>query len=215
MTHGHFLQMGGFKICCTPEENSHGQRKETNKSCHQGIPIIDQRYFDVSYAESKKSKLLSGFLSFDAFKILLNEGLITLPAIDKEDIDDKGKGDALSKGIAFLQLLWFVVQIIARAREGLAITGLELTTAALAGLNSVMYIFWWDKPLSVQRPIVIYTKRAQEIIAQSDEKPIKFHREREFSVWEHCRGTTSDLCLYINKSDTHFIIAFRENLRWR
>jgi len=85
---------------------------------------------------------------------------IPFPSISSAEIMDKARGDFLSKAIAILQTLWFIVQCIARGHQGLALTELELVTLALASLNGVMYYFWWDKPLGVQEPIKIYLKSA-------------------------------------------------------
>ena len=82
---------------------------------------------------------------------------ISFPTITAAEILDKGRGDFLSKAIAILQTIWFIVQCIARGAEGLALTELELITLALASLNGLMYYFWWDKPLGVLKPIRVYT----------------------------------------------------------
>lgn len=74
-------------------------------------------------------------------------------AIDPKDIADRSKGDALTKGFAVLQTSWFIMQCIARAVQRLPITTLELATIAFASLNVVTYLFWWNKPLSVRRPV--------------------------------------------------------------
>lgn len=108
-----------------------------------------------------------GVLTFNALKRVVNERLMRFPLIEKDEIDDKSKGDAVSKGIALLQLTWFIVQIIVRATQGLAITELELTTAALAGLNSVMYVFWWSKPRDVQCQLVILTYDAERKLTET------------------------------------------------
>lgn len=110
-----------------------------------------------------------GALNIHNLKQIISENLIIFPTITEDEINDKSKGDALSKGIALLQLTWFIVQIISRAVRGLAITELELTTAALAGLNSVMYVFWWSKPRDVRFPVVIRTKGVQELLAKRTE----------------------------------------------
>ncbi|KAF7370039.1 hypothetical protein MSAN_00633900 [Mycena sanguinolenta] len=75
--------------------------------------------------------------------------------VNEEDIEDKSKGDALSKGIALLQGLWFTVQCFARAHQHLAITQLEVVTLAFAVVNIFIWLLWWNKPLDVQRPIAI------------------------------------------------------------
>ena len=79
---------------------------------------------------------------------------IAFPTITSTEIHDRTRGD--SKAIVILQLLWFIVQCIARGKQGLALTKLELVTLALASMNGVMYYFWWDKPLGVQESVRYY-----------------------------------------------------------
>jgi len=81
---------------------------------------------------------------------------MAFPIITAAEIHDKARGDFLSKAIVILQSLWFIFQCIARGKQGLALTELELVTLALASLNGVMYYFWWDKPLGVKEPIKVY-----------------------------------------------------------
>ena len=137
--HGHFMQMGGFKVSMTQSEfNDLWTSEEPTFKTRTKINEVD---------------VVEGVLTQKCFKALLRKNRIAFPTISKDEINDKSKGDALSKGIAYLQLAWFIVQIITRAVQGLAISELELTTAALAGLNSAMYLFWWSKPLDVRCPI--------------------------------------------------------------
>ena len=109
-------------------------------------------------------------LDFDNFRRLLGidfsdwqrnrpgPPLISFPTISTAEIHDKARGDFLSKAIVILQSLWFIIQCVARGKQGLALTELELVTLALASLNGVMYFFWWDKPLGVKEPIKLYRK---------------------------------------------------------
>ncbi|KAJ6494198.1 hypothetical protein C8R45DRAFT_174017 [Mycena sanguinolenta] len=60
--------------------------------------------------------------------------------VNEEEITDKSKGDALSKGVALVQGLWFIVQCIARVHQNLAVTQLEVATLAFAIVN----IFIWS-----------------------------------------------------------------------
>jgi hypothetical protein len=78
--------------------------------------------------------------------------------ISEEELEDKAKGDFLSKTIAILQVSWFIIQCIARFIQGLAITELEVATLALASMNVFMYFFWWNKPLGVNVPVKINLK---------------------------------------------------------
>ncbi|KAF8508808.1 hypothetical protein BU17DRAFT_56524 [Hysterangium stoloniferum] len=115
MTHGHFIQMGGFML------------------------------FDGQVAR--------GTLSPERFEELLGDGKIEFPTITKEEIQDRSKGDALSKGLVIGQTTWFIIECIARKAQGLDTTQIELLTLAL---NGVIYFLWWDKPLDVRCPVPVH-----------------------------------------------------------
>ncbi|KAF8654680.1 hypothetical protein AX16_003470 [Volvariella volvacea WC 439] len=78
---------------------------------------------------------------------------IVLPEITEEEIQDKGKGNFISKAVVVIQTTWFVCNCIARHAQNLSITKLELVTLAFAALNIVTYVLWWNKPLDAQYPI--------------------------------------------------------------
>jgi len=84
------------------------------------------------------------------------------PKLSKAEIQDKSKGDAISKAVVILQTSWFVTQCIARVVQRLPITELELVTIAFATLNIVIYFLWWHKPLNVQRGVRVYKQRITE-----------------------------------------------------
>jgi hypothetical protein len=81
---------------------------------------------------------------------LSEAGKIKWPTIIKEEIDDRSKGDYLSKTIILFQMMWFVGQCIARGAYHLTVTELELVTVAFASLTGVIYYLWWNKPLDVR-----------------------------------------------------------------
>ncbi|KAJ7903332.1 hypothetical protein B0H14DRAFT_938487 [Mycena olivaceomarginata] len=60
------------------------------------------------------------------------EFVAAIRSIDAEDIMDRSKGDALSKGLVLAQGLWFCVQYFARIHQHLAMTQLEVATLAFA-----------------------------------------------------------------------------------
>ena len=97
----------------------------------------------------------------DAWKLesLLREGNIDVPRITKEEIEDHSNRNGLSKCLAIGQTAWFIVQCIARKRQGLFLTQLELVTLAFAALNVLIYILWWDKPQNVNCPVPVYLRR--------------------------------------------------------
>ncbi|KAG2343489.1 hypothetical protein BDR05DRAFT_1059678 [Suillus weaverae] len=83
-----------------------------------------------------------------------------MPVISEAEIEDRSKGDGLSKGIAILQLAWFVVQLVARYIQNLPITLLEIDTLAVAALACIPYGLWWKKPKGVGCPYIVHLKAA-------------------------------------------------------
>jgi hypothetical protein len=90
-------------------------------------------------------------LSREEVKDLVEKGLLLPPSED--EIQDKSKGDALSKTIVLIQVMWFVIQCTARRIRRLPVTELEVVTLAYTAVNLAIYAFWWHKPLSVMRPV--------------------------------------------------------------
>ncbi|KAH9957227.1 hypothetical protein BC827DRAFT_1138343 [Russula dissimulans] len=114
--------------------------------------------------------IMGGFMKYEGnqpIQVLLPEELRSysltgngdFPRLSKTEIQDKSKGDFISKAAVILQTSWFVTQCIARGVKGLPITSLELATLAFAGLNFVIYVLWLDKPLNVQCGVRVYKKR--------------------------------------------------------
>ncbi|KAG2069353.1 hypothetical protein BDR04DRAFT_1078148 [Suillus decipiens] len=97
-------------------------------------------------------------LRSDDILTLIRDKCIDVPALTAEQIHDKSKGNAISKGLIMLQVAWFVMQLITRAIYHLEITQLEVGTLAFAALNFLTYAVWWNKPLNVQRPHPVYWK---------------------------------------------------------
>lgn len=134
MSHAHFLQMSGFKLCTTDTRNNRWAIK----------------YY--GYLETRSGIVIcEAPLWLRVSQERLAEGTIDFPDISKEEFNDRSKGDALSKGFALLQITWFIAR--ASQQSPVTITGIEITTVALAELNAIMYLFWWSKPLDVQLPI--------------------------------------------------------------
>ncbi|KAF9473984.1 hypothetical protein BDN70DRAFT_997348 [Pholiota conissans] len=86
-------------------------------------------------------------------------GIIRPPRIMEDDIQDKSKGDIISKTLIILQTTWFIVQCIARWSQYLPVTELEIVTLGFAMLNGITYALWWNKPQSVGRPVFIERER--------------------------------------------------------
>lgn len=94
-------------------------------------------------------------LTSDELRHFVRVGSVDMPVISEAEIEDRSKGDGLSKGIALLQLVWFVVQLVARRIQNLPITLLEIDTLAVAALTCVAYGLWWKKPKDVACPHIV------------------------------------------------------------
>jgi len=101
-------------------------------------------------------------LSLEDIEELVRNEEIEYPIVSREEIQDRSKGDAVTKALVVLQTAWFLLQCVARASQHLALTELELATAAFAVLSIIMYVLWWDKPLDVQCPISVRRRRSRE-----------------------------------------------------
>lgn len=82
----------------------------------------------------------------------LKDGHIEPVKLTKIEIDDCSKGNIISKGLVIIQVAWFVIQLVARRVEEIAITPLEIGTVAFCMLCFATYVCWWNKPLNVQHP---------------------------------------------------------------
>ena len=69
---------------------------------------------------------------------LSKERKIEWPTIT-EEITDRSKGDYLSKTIVLLQMIWFIIQCIARGAYRLPLTELEVITIVFSSLTGVIY----------------------------------------------------------------------------
>ncbi|TFK70471.1 hypothetical protein BDN72DRAFT_766343 [Pluteus cervinus] len=128
-THGHFVQMGGLEAI-----HPDGRQEVIDFAC---VLLFSGYYLGSN---------ISG--SFD-----VNE--LRFP---KNQVQDRSKGDFLSKGLVALQTSWFVLECIACFQQHLPITELEVVTLAFAVLNIITYGFWWDKPLNVNCQVQIHIK---------------------------------------------------------
>jgi hypothetical protein len=126
-------------------------------------------------------------LSLDRIEELVRNEEIEYPIVSREEMEDKSKGDGVTKALVVSQTAWFLLQCAARASQRLALTELELATAAFAVLNVIMYVLWWDKPLDVQRPIRVRRPRSSNDKASEEQDRARKESEsaREWN-WQGC-----------------------------
>ncbi|KAK4085540.1 uncharacterized protein Triagg1_530 [Trichoderma aggressivum f. europaeum] len=72
-----------------------------------------------------------------------------LHSMTKAEINDRSKGDILVKLIALGQIIWSVIEIIARAFRRLPVSPLEVAVVAFAVSAIFIYGLYWNKPQRV------------------------------------------------------------------
>jgi len=146
MTHGHFLQMGGFML------------------------EVDGKKISVLNPTDLRTFIDKGRIDLATLKIT------------KSKIDELSKTSVLARALAVIQILWFSLQCIARHIEGLPITNLELTTAALGAINGAMYICWSEKPFQPLTTIsipVIKKEDDKDVFVEGVHEPGEDENDRE------------------------------------
>lgn len=85
--------------------------------------------------------------------------------ISPEAISDKSKANLLGKGLVCMQVIWFVIQCIARRAAGYPLALLEVPTMVHVLCALSMYAFWWEKPQDVSEPAVQDLSRDMDLLA--------------------------------------------------
>jgi len=155
--------MGGFHLVEPVEGTPTGQQQaasdvQASTSQVEGTETDAERGCARSGNAPKLEEGRITVLTLEMLRELVKDAEFRIRITDLE-IADRSKGDALSKLIFILQSSWFILQCIGRLVQGLSLTQLELTTLALASLNGITFILWWDKPLGVRAPVRVYMNR--------------------------------------------------------
>ena len=157
-THGFLIVMGGFHLFeHHPVQTSNNDEFKLHDDDIPLRPLAARDLYD-DYSTYSYHQSIKADIDFTSF---------TVPT--EEEIKDKGKSDWLAKSLVLLQTSWFVTQCIARAIEHLPVTHLEIVTLAYAAMNFVIYIFWWNKPLNVNRPVRVFRKSEPSEMQRQDE----------------------------------------------
>ena len=168
--------MGGFHLVEPVEENSTSPEETTRteqvEAASNDVVTVQPKStpsVEGTNADAEKGLVPPGnklkpkegrvtILTLEMLEVLVKDPEIEIQ-VTEDEITQRSKGDGLSKAIFILQSSWFIVQCIARRVQGLSLTHLELTTLALASLNGITFILWWDKPLGAQTLVRVYLKR--------------------------------------------------------
>ncbi|KAL8727496.1 MAG: hypothetical protein Q9166_006020 [cf. Caloplaca sp. 2 TL-2023] len=80
---------------------------------------------------------------------LISRGYIKQRFFKPRMLDDKKKVDGLLRTIILCQISWFLISVMGRWAQQLAVTTAELTTVSFILYSAVTAIFWWHKPADV------------------------------------------------------------------
>ncbi|KAK7019390.1 hypothetical protein VNI00_018103 [Paramarasmius palmivorus] len=153
-----------------------------------------------------ETHLLSPSEPTTILEFLIAKGYITLT----EDYikDNLSHSDVITKSIAVIQTTWFILQVIARAVEGLAITELEIITVGFAILNFGTYFLWWNKPLRVRHPIRVYWRHTEKSVGGDP-------NGEKGGIWRTCSEGGGAVVDYIYVIPLLFIIERPSNIFFR
>ena len=99
---------------------------------------------------------------------LIINGSIEGPPISQDELKSRAKADWTVKLIAILQILWFLVQILARATQHYHITSLEILTVTFVFCSIFTYAFSFQKPQDVEFPVFIEIPDALQDVAEQN-----------------------------------------------
>ena len=129
---------------------------------------------------------------------LIEHGYVEYPTISKRLIKEKDKMDTVLRLLTLCQILWFIINVSARAAQHLTITCIELTTAAFI-FSAVGIVFCWaHKPADLILPEIIRTDISiQKILTDAGDRaqkpylrtPLDFVDYEEWSLslyFQHC-----------------------------
>jgi hypothetical protein len=197
------------------------------------IQIAERALSEVHY-DRKDRKIYDAFHNIaacqgnlwvlDAHQLFLARefGIIDLPCLTQEELDDKSKSDAITKLITLTQVLWLVVQLIVRKSKNLPSSQLEIMTLAFAACSGINYAILWDKPQGINVPIYIKAKRfatPKELARLAEGGPAWLIPGRRVSVWIpntsiHMNCETTFTSAYISMAFGSFVFGGLHILAW-
>jgi hypothetical protein len=150
----------------SPSIRSFPERREQKGSVTSTMPSQrdnESHTIDSSHTSGRRSSSTQSSTNFiyiypnaDQLRLMRQANVIhRLPCISTHEITSKTKPETLSKTIALLQAIWFLIQVITRAAKHLPISQLEISTLAYIASALLIYILNWTKPQGITTPTSI------------------------------------------------------------
>jgi hypothetical protein len=176
LTHSLFANMGGFVIRGNMgQELEHLDKTDSEPTSHTRPSVTDEREMvpiapsSTPWTSSRQAAIprdqTQALEYYDPFH-LTAAGILRLrtslllskmPSISADDINDKSKTDSFARVVSVAQIIWIVVQVLARVARRLAVSQLEIAVVAFSSCAIMIYILHWKKPKSVLVPYTVLT----------------------------------------------------------
>ncbi|KAI0100938.1 hypothetical protein GGR51DRAFT_531437 [Nemania sp. FL0031] len=75
---------------------------------------------------------------------------ITIPPLDKKQLEERSKSEPIGRFVALCQSTWFLATSIARFNQRLPLTTLEVELVPFIFVTWIIYFWWWKKPMELQ-----------------------------------------------------------------
>ena len=144
--------------------------KDFEASGHRGWTLRHGFFADMGGFVLEPEDFVPFPLTVNQVHYLVHHGYVDFNSVclSQFEINDKNKFDGMSRIIATGQLFWFVINVVARSAQNLAITTLEMTTIGFVFCSLCTFIVWRQKPQDVTEPIRLTPKATMaEILVQA------------------------------------------------
>ncbi|KAF2714369.1 hypothetical protein K504DRAFT_509350 [Pleomassaria siparia CBS 279.74] len=145
------------------------QRKHHWTFIHSFYAVMGGFAVDISGLPENERFLPNGqtrvALTISGVAALFNKNPEFVPDIPRSYLDDKSKLGSFGKGMLVFELVLFFTQCIRRWRNHLGVSLFEINVLTHVFFALIACGLWWNKPLDVDRPVLIEDKKVHEAIA--------------------------------------------------
>lgn len=125
----------------------------------------------------------------------IRRGLVGMPNVCSYDLKKLDRGDKLVKLLALAQIIYLIVQLIARKVANLPSTQLEIAALAFSASSMITYLLYWSRPQGVDSVKILKATRLPCYRPiQGCERDIRdIVQNSPTYLWTHCRTRNKKL----------------------
>lgn len=105
---------------------------------------------------------------------------VEIPQLSKESIKRWSNTDSMTKLLACVQSLWFLITCLCRVIQQLPFSTLEVFTVSFIGCTWINYYFWWHKPQGLETITFIHVPHLLERNLDAMEEAVPLGRRGEW-----------------------------------